>query len=121
MNTYIKLSAIALSLVAAKSAEAKKPTNVIFVLADDYSCGEHGIYGNKEIQTPHLDKLAQESARFENFYVAPTSSPTRAQLMSGKHEFRVGVTHTTNPRCFLKVGSNFSFLLQNLGQEPVTS
>lgn len=77
--------------------------NVIFVLGDDYSCGEHGFYGNDVIETPNLDRLAEQSVLFDNFHVAASCSPTRAQLMSGKHEFRVGVTHTMYPRAYLNL------------------
>ncbi|MDF7825453.1 arylsulfatase [Pontiellaceae bacterium B12227] len=73
---------------------ARKLPNVIFVLTDDMSWGELGMSGNTIIKTPHLDKLASQSLRFTNFNAAPTCAPTRAQLMSGKHEFSVGVTHT---------------------------
>jgi arylsulfatase A-like enzyme len=45
-----------------------------------------------------MDQLFDESVRFENFYVSPSCSPTRAALMTGMHEFRNGVTHTIQPR-----------------------
>jgi arylsulfatase len=77
--------------------------NVIVVLTDDYGCGEHSFYGNEIIETPHLDKLAKQSVLFDNFHVSSCCAPTRAQLMSGKHEFRVGVTHTMYPRAYLNL------------------
>jgi arylsulfatase A-like enzyme len=45
-----------------------------------------------------MDRLFDESVRFENFYVSPSCSPTRASLLTGMHEFRNGVTHTIVPR-----------------------
>ncbi|MFI3262211.1 MAG: sulfatase-like hydrolase/transferase [Rikenellaceae bacterium] len=102
MNTKYKLPLVLLSLLATKNSHAAD-RNVIFILTDDYSCGEHGIYGNTIIKTPVLDDLANQSVRFDNFYVGPTSSPTRAQLMTGKHEFAVGVTHTMYPRAYLNL------------------
>ncbi|MFI3267957.1 MAG: arylsulfatase [Rikenellaceae bacterium] len=102
MNAKYKLPLILLSALALKNSQAAD-RNVIFILTDDYSCGEHGIYGNDVIKTPNLDTLANESVRFDNFYVGPTSSPTRAQLMTGKHEFSVGVTHTMYPRAYLSL------------------
>lgn len=68
--------------------------NIIFVLTDDMAWGELGTSGNKIIHTPTLDKFADESLQFMNFHVAPSCAPTRAQLMSGRHEFHAGVTHT---------------------------
>ncbi|MFC4992116.1 sulfatase-like hydrolase/transferase [Rubritalea tangerina] len=69
--------------------------SVVMVLVDDMGKGEIGVNGNGVIETPHLDALAGRSLRFGNFHVAPTCAPSRAQLMSGRHEFFVGVTHTT--------------------------
>ncbi|MCI0625857.1 MAG: sulfatase-like hydrolase/transferase [Acidobacteria bacterium] len=63
-------------------------------MADDLGCGDLGFYGNPKIKTPHLDKLASESTRFEYFYVSPVCSPTRASLMTGRYNFRSGVFAT---------------------------
>jgi len=76
---------------------ADKP-NIIFVLTDDMSWGELGSSGNTLIQTPNLDRLYDQSLRFRNFHVAPYCAPTRAQLMSGRHEFYAGVTDTRYER-----------------------
>ena len=75
----------------------KKP-NVIIVITDDQGYGELACHGNKVIQTPNLDKLHAESVRFTAFHVSPTCAPTRTSLMTGRHEFRSGVTHTINER-----------------------
>ncbi|MFI3270424.1 MAG: arylsulfatase [Rikenellaceae bacterium] len=88
---------------AVVNATAAKQPNVILILADDYSCGEHGFYGNDIIRTPNIDRLATESVWFDNFYVGATSSPTRAQLLSGRHEFRCGITHTKYPRAYMRL------------------
>lgn len=80
---------------------ATKP-NIILVMADDMSWGELGMSGNEIIQTPHLDKFSGEALRFTNFHVAPSCAPTRAQMMSGRHEFSVGVTHTILGRMALR-------------------
>jgi arylsulfatase len=73
---------------------ADSPTNIILVVTDDQGKGELSFYGNKVLPTPHLDRLANQSTRFEDFHVSPTCSPTRAALMTGLHPFKVGVTHT---------------------------
>ncbi len=57
-----------------------------------------GSHGHPLLKTPNLDALHYQSVRFQNFYVSPSCSPTRAALMVGMHEFRSGVTHTTTPR-----------------------
>ena len=76
---------------------SEKP-NIIFVLTDDMSWGEIGRTGNEIIQTPNLDRLYDQSLRFRNFHVSSYCAPTRAQLMSGRHEFFAGVTDTRYER-----------------------
>jgi len=78
-------------------AESQKP-NIVFVLADDMGYGDLGCHGNPVIQTPNLDGFSRESVRFTDFHVSPTCAPTRAALLTGRHEFRSGVTHTIQER-----------------------
>lgn len=87
------LSAVSTAPCLYAGNETAKP-NIILILTDDMAWGELGMSGNKLIKTPNIDRLAEESLRFTNFNVAPTCAPSRAQIMSGKHEFFVGVTHT---------------------------
>ena len=66
-------------------AVANKP-NIIFILADDLGYGDIGCYGQKQIQTPNLDKLAAEGMRFTSFYAGSTvCAPSRCALMTGLH------------------------------------
>ena len=74
------------------------PPNIIFILTDDQGYGDLGRHGHPLLKTPHTDRLYDESVRFDNFYVSPSCSPSRAALMTGMHEFRNGVTHTILPR-----------------------
>ncbi len=69
-------------------------TNVIFILTDDQGYGDLSRHGNPILNTPNMDKLFDESVRFEDFCVSPSCSPSRCALMTGKHEFKSGVTHT---------------------------
>ena len=71
----------------------QKP-NIILILTDDQGYGELGCHGNPIIRTPNLDRFHAESLRFTDFHVSPTCSPTRCSIMTGRHEFRSGVTHT---------------------------
>jgi arylsulfatase len=68
--------------------------NVVFVLTDDQGYGEMSCHGNLVLRTPNLDRMHAESVRFADFHVSPTCAPTRCSLMTGRHEFRSGVTHT---------------------------
>ena len=67
-------------------------TNVIFILTDDQGVWAAGCFGNREIRTPNLDRLAMEGLRFENFFVAtPVCSPSRATLLTGRIPSQHGV------------------------------
>ena len=60
--------------------------NIIFILADDLGYGDLGSYGQREIQTPHLDQLARQGMRFTRFYAGSTvCAPSRCTLMTGLH------------------------------------
>ena len=77
-------------LATAAFAQPAKP-NFIFILADDLGYGELGSYGQKLIQTPHLDRMAAEGMRFTQFYAGSTvCAPSRSVLMTGQH-----LGHTT--------------------------
>jgi arylsulfatase A-like enzyme len=78
-------------------AASEKP-NIIFILTDDQGYGDVNAHGHPYLKTPHTNKLRTESVSFDNFYVSPSCSPTRAALLTGMHEFRSGVTHTIIPR-----------------------
>ena len=72
--------------------------NIILVMTDDQGMGDLSCMGNEVLRTPNLDRFHAMSTRFTDFHVSPTCSPTRAALMSGRHEFRNGVTHTIKER-----------------------
>src|SRR5688500_2957788 len=82
---------------AAGPLAGKKP-NVVFILTDDQGYGDVSAHGNPVLKTPNLDRLHGESARFTDFHVSPTCAPTRSALLTGRHEFRNGVTHTIHER-----------------------
>ncbi|MEK3885158.1 sulfatase-like hydrolase/transferase [Paenibacillus sp. PL2-23] len=66
--------------------------NIVSILADDMGAWALGCSGNSEIKTPHLDKLAEGGARFDQFYcVSPVCSPARASILTGTIPSRHGV------------------------------
>ena len=73
---------------------AGRRPNMIYVMTDDQGYGDIAAHGNGILKTPHLDRLREESVCFTEFHVSPTCAPTRAALLTGRHEFRSGVTHT---------------------------
>ncbi|MEQ8787106.1 MAG: sulfatase [Pirellulaceae bacterium] len=72
--------------------DAPRRPNIVVILADDLGYGDLGCYGNQEINTPHLDKLAAGGMRFTDFHSSgPVCSPTRAGLVTGRYQQRAGV------------------------------
>jgi arylsulfatase A-like enzyme len=60
--------------------------NIVFILADDLGYGDLGCYGQKQIKTPNLDRLAAEGMRFTQCYAGSTvCAPSRAVLLTGLH------------------------------------
>ena len=67
------------------SKEQNRP-NIIYILADDLGYGELGVYGQKIIETPHIDALAKNGMRFLQHYSgSPVCAPSRSVLMTGQH------------------------------------
>ncbi|NRB50873.1 MAG: sulfatase-like hydrolase/transferase [Saprospiraceae bacterium] len=73
------------------SPSSSKP-NILLILTDDQGYHDVSYYGTKDIQTPHMDALAEAGMRFDNFYAnCPVCSPTRAALLTGRYQEFVGV------------------------------
>ncbi len=64
--------------------------NVILIVADDLGYSDLGAFGS-EIRTPNLDRLAHQGLILTEFYTAPTCSPTRSMLLSGRDNHEVGL------------------------------
>lgn len=87
-----------LMLALLVSPTVANPPNIILIMTDDQGYGDLACHGNPIIKTPNLDRLHRDSVRFTDFHVSPTCAPTRAALLTGRHEFKSGVTHTINER-----------------------
>ncbi|WP_414664396.1 arylsulfatase [Horticoccus sp. 23ND18S-11] len=83
----------AVTLRAAQPLAGSRP-NIIFILTDDQGYGDISAHGNPILKTPNLDRLHREGVRFIDFHVSPTCAPTRSALLTGRHEFKNGITHT---------------------------
>lgn len=71
-----------------QAEEAAHP-NIIFIMADDLGYGDLGCFGQKVIQTPHLDQMCAEGMKFTDFYAGSTvCAPSRCVLMTGYHTGR---------------------------------
>ena len=73
---------------ATGAVKAKKPYNVILIMADDSAVDNYGCYGSKFFKTPRLDGLAQTGARFTHCYSEPVCTPSRVKIMTGRDGIR---------------------------------
>ena len=69
--------------------------NVILIMTDDQGWGDLSLNGNPNLSTPNIDAIAEHGVSFENFYVQPVCSPTRAELLTGRHYTKLGVYDTS--------------------------
>ena len=68
----------------------QKQPNVIFIYADDLGYGDLECYGAKNVQTPHVNQLAESGVQFTNAHAtAATSTPSRYSMLTGKYAWRV--------------------------------
>src|ERR1041385_4484012 len=83
---------LALFLVPAPLFSAQRP-NFLFVLIDDMGYADLSCYGQKQIETPNIDRIAKEGIRFTQFYVnSPICSPSRTAMMTGQFPARWNIT-----------------------------
>ena len=95
MQTRLLAAAIAALLVTPLAAQAQQGTaakpNVVLIITDDVGYGDLGSYGAPDVKTPNIDRLAREGMRLTDFYAAPSCSPTRTALISGRYYQRAGI------------------------------
>lgn len=76
----------ALITTTTKGQQTQSKPNIIFILADDLGYGDLGCFGQKLIQTPHLDAMAKQGMRFTQFYAGTSvCAPSRSSFMTGQH------------------------------------
>ncbi|QMU30430.1 arylsulfatase [Adhaeribacter radiodurans] len=81
-----KVNLFFLVVLVSLTCAAQNKHNVVFILADDLGYGDIGVYGQKLIKTPNIDKLAANGIRFTQFYAGTSvCAPSRAALLTGKH------------------------------------
>jgi len=103
MKTTVGLLVIASVILAGHLGElfAAPPgrPNIVLVLIDDMGWGDFSCFGNRDAQTPNVDRLAAEGMRFSQFYAnAPICSPSRCALTTGQYPQRWRITSFLNHR-----------------------
>ncbi|HAY35538.1 MAG TPA: arylsulfatase, partial [Bacteroidetes bacterium] len=82
--SFLPLACVLLASCSTSTPDSQGPPNVIVIFADDMGYTDLSSYGAKDWSTPSLDQMANEGARFTNFYVpTPACSPSRAALLTG--------------------------------------
>ena len=107
-----------IALLTIQSGYAQKQKNIIFILSDDHRYDYMGFHENAPdfLQTPGMDKMAEEGAHISNAFVTTSlCSPSRASILTGQYAFRHGAVDNTNP---IKEGTvYFPEFLQEAGYQ----
>lgn len=89
----LPLVALNLTSCATQKKEEPKQPNIIFIMTDDHTTQAMSCYGGNLIQTPNMDRIANEGIRFDNCYaVNALSGPSRACVLTGKFSHINGFT-----------------------------
>ncbi len=88
--TISGISLMGLAVTACSDTNQVTDPNIILILADDMGYSDIGCFGS-EIQTPNLDRLAEQGIRMTHFYNASRSCPTRASLLTGLYQHPTGL------------------------------
>ena len=90
-KTFILILLSSLLISCKSKIDSKSYPNVILFLTDDQGWGDLSFNGNKDLNTPNIDEIASSGVKFDRFYVSPVCSPTRAEILTGRHHVRTGV------------------------------
>src|SRR5918995_20431 len=122
MKTIVATAVVLLCAVASAAAQGQQVTpqrpNVVLIITDDVGYGDFGSYGATDISTPNVDRLAREGVKLTDFYAAPTCTPTRASLITGRYQQRVALEEALpslgpRDRGLLPTGRSLPQLLKN--------
>ena len=106
-SQYISISLLIVICLGCGDAPKQRQPNIILVMTDDQGWGDISSHGNAQLETPIMDQLAEDGARFDRFFVSPVCAPTRASLLTGRDHLRTGTQWVT-------------YGLENMNAEEVT-
>src|SRR5438128_1825266 len=85
---------LVVSMLAVPALRAADRLNILLLYIDNVGYGDLGCYGNREVKTPQIDRLARGGVRCTDFYVAsPSCSPSRGTILTGRHPERNGLNY----------------------------
>ena len=118
ISAFFGLSLPALLQAEDRDEQRAPRPNIVVIMSDDMGFSDIGCYGG-EIQTPHLDRLAEGGVRFTQFYNSARCCPTRASLLSGVYPHQAGLGLMTSERNLPgyhgELGRNVVSLAEQLG------
>ncbi len=84
-------AALLASCTGTEKAANAKPLNIVYIMTDDHTRQMMSCYDKRHIETPNLDRIANNGVKFTNAFVANSiSAPSRACLLTGKHSHKNG-------------------------------
>ncbi|MYB20222.1 MAG: sulfatase-like hydrolase/transferase [Holophagales bacterium] len=86
-------------MLGAHTETAPRP-NIVLFLSDDMGWGQPGFNGGTEVETPNMDRIADEGVKLTQFYVSPRCSPSRAALLTGRYPWKNGMMERPNRETF---------------------
>ncbi len=115
------IAVVAILALSADAAQRNKRPNIVFLLADDQALYSMGCYGNPDVKTPNMDRLARDGMAFDCHYdTTAICMASRANIMTGLFEYRNGCNfehgnmreetwHLTYPVLLRKAGYQTAF------------
>lgn len=125
LASYLLLGTVPATILSAcnnaKSGEKddeKKPLNIVYIMSDDHSYQMISCYDKRYIETPAIDKLAEEGVVFTESFVANSiSGPSRANMLTGKHSHLNGKTNNEHGNEFKQSQQTMPKLLHDAGYQ----
>jgi arylsulfatase A len=115
LKTMGGIAAVGMTASSHAAGAGGAPPNFIIVFTDDQGYRDVGCYGATEFETPNLDRLAAEGARFTQFYAAAcVCTPSRAALLTGCYPQRVGLPSVLNPQATIGLSSEETIIPEML-------
>jgi N-acetylglucosamine-6-sulfatase len=112
------LCLLTLALASAPLEAAPRPPNILLVVVDDLRWDDLAVAGHPFVQTPNMDRLAREGARFLNmFATTPLCSPSRANILTGRYTRHHGILDNTDRSARSHAMATFPRELQKAGYE----
>jgi len=82
------------SFLIVETDKQQLPPNIILLITDDQGYGDVSAHGSPDVLTPNMDMLKSQGISLDDFHASPTCAPTRSAIMTARHPFKSGITHT---------------------------